>query len=63
MTERQRSIRWWIAFVAFSAAIGPLLLRPPLWGEYRREQLLGFAIGMLAWSFAAALLLRHGGLS
>lgn len=57
MSEQSRSARWYVKFVVFSALVGPLILRPPVWPEYRREQLTGFAIGMVSWSLAAASLL------
>lgn len=52
--------RWLLAFVVGSAVVGPVVLRPPLWDEYRRQQLVGFIIGMVAWSFSAALTLQYG---
>lgn len=49
----QRPVPWAIAFVLGSMTVGPVVLSPPWWDEFRRQQQLGFAIGVVTWGLVA----------
>lgn len=52
----QRRVPWTIAFVLGSAIVGPVILAPPWWPRHRRQQQLGFTIGVVAWGLVAVAL-------
>jgi len=53
----QYDVGFWLKFSFASAVVGPLVFLPPLWAEYRTEQIVGFIIGLFSWGFVAALLM------
>lgn len=44
-----REARFWTLFVVCAAVVGPFILSPPLWDDYRREQVAGLMIGYATW--------------
>jgi len=47
---------FWAKYALASAVVGPLIFKPPLWPEYRKEQVVGLSIGLLSWTVTAAAL-------
>jgi hypothetical protein len=55
----QHPLVWAVAFVIGSAIAGPVVLSPPWWHEFRRQQQLGFAIGAVTWGLALLLVMAY----
>lgn len=48
-------LNWLVMFVLGSAVVGPVMLAPPWGDDYRRQQQVGFLIGVMFWSSLAGL--------
>lgn len=57
-TTTQKEMPFTVLFVLVSAAVGPLIFRPPLWDQYRKQQVVGFTIGFVAWAIGLGAVLQ-----